>query len=90
MNGYLEKRGSGFMRSWQRRFFRMDNFTLFYFESEEDQSEPKDAIDLRRTLSVGRGEKEAAAKQPAAADSTCARVILLCLCWGWLCIRFAL
>lgn len=61
MNGYLEKKSSGMFKSWQRRFFRMENLHLVYFDSENDM-EAKNSIDLRHTLLVGMGEKSQAAK----------------------------
>jgi hypothetical protein len=69
MNGYLEKLGSGLFGSYQKRYFRMDNFNLVYFEKESDAADgAKDVIDLHTVLHTGSGEKN---KGEAAPGSTC-------------------
>ena len=85
MNGWLEKKSSGFIARWQRRYFRLDAFNLFYFETD-DNLESKDVIDTRDIKRVGMGDPNKDANAKAAPDCLC---VTCCVgvwspaCNGW-------
>lgn len=59
MHGILEKMGHGLFGRWQTRFFRMENFSLLYFESEtETDGAHSKTIDLRQLKSCGFGSPQ--------------------------------
>lgn len=51
MEGYLYKKSSGFTGSYQKRYFKLENYILSYMEKETDR-QPKEKIDLRETKSI--------------------------------------
>ncbi|KAH0789052.1 ARF GAP-like zinc finger-containing protein [Histomonas meleagridis] len=47
--GYLWKKGSGFTKSWQKRYFICQNHTLSYFHGTEDSDKPQGILPLLLT-----------------------------------------
>lgn len=54
MEGFLEKKASGLLRSWQKRYFRQEGLSLKYFTKEGDL-EAKQDIELKDVIRVRSG-----------------------------------
>ncbi len=73
MEGWLEKKGTGMFARWQKRYWRLDVWSLQYFESETDM-DTKDILDLKRTQGCGFGDPNrqmAAPEGPATYNGLC-------------------